>query len=325
MAIGSSSWAVGNYLLECGSEPQDILIYSGNIWQADNESIIEMLSFLEKEGVDDEARLALLGCFKGDVGTFNRIRRRIWSDEEFFHDTFHYSRLSLASDIVDLEQGIHGPSIFCHILSPCGEIRRQELCFESLPYYITKTLARALGTSFWEAPESHDSWATVTSNIIRLLGEDWNQIGGVKRVALLGDLLQPLLDWCPINSIAYERKYKLRNRLLHCQRVLKSWLTVMASAGVDLLQYGEWEECYHQTFSAMWKRTFLVINGCFEQCENNEMKITLLGIHYGEHVDSWKLIWSEPTDELVGHFWRAVEADVPVSIPGAWLEDSEEE
>lgn len=54
---------------------------------------------------------------------------------------------------------------------------------------------------------------------------------------------------------------------------------------------------------------------------NGRMEIRLIALTSGSKVDDWKLWWSEPTDELVGDFWRDVDPE-PLCVPGSWVDDS---
>lgn len=101
------------------------------------------------------------------------------------------------------------------------------------------------------------------------------------------------------------------------------WLNILQDCGVDLNEYGkERKRCMDEEGS---KRDFEIYRDwVFEvldcEADNALLEVRLINFTYGNEPEDWKLWWSEPTDELVGDFWRQMEPE-PLRIPGGWDED----
>lgn len=119
------------------------------------------------------------------------------------------------------------------------------------------------------------------------------------------------------------RQHKIETRLAKCGRAVRLWLDILQECGVDLLEYGRQEKqrlenqengCEFTIFRDVWH------GGSYLDILNGEFEVRLIGFEYGREPGHWKLWWSEPTDSLVGNFWKDMEPE-PLCIPGSWYED----
>lgn len=327
--MSCNSWAISNYLLEQGSElpsSKDMYGLLGARWKAGDESIRQMMIFLRHDGLDDSIRAWILGSFSGDVDAFDRIRRQIWSDDEFFSEAFREMRFHLAWEVATSSaENTSMPAILCHILSPSGIIQQEHIYPESPDYPVMDMLAYVFGASVWQEPGALDCLAIVVGEILTLLREKWyqsisNSAGdySTKSSSPLLKLLRPsFYALCSDACANQRRKRTLQSRLSHCEKALNFWLEALKSAGFNLLEYGKWETENSENGSLNEK--FRVhVDSWNDDHENGIMTIQLLWLQYGQELSDWKLVWSEPTDELAGDFWRLLEPAYLVSLPGAW-------
>ena len=89
-------------------------------------------------------------------------------------------------------------------------------------------------------------------------------------------------------------------------QILRTWVKVVATAGVDLLTYG-------QTEQSLW-RSALVEN-------SNAPRI--YGFHSGMKTNDWEVFVEQAGDRYAGIFWNLIERPEQ-TIPGSWIDEPEE-
>lgn len=99
------------------------------------------------------------------------------------------------------------------------------------------------------------------------------------------------------------------------------WLTILARAGVDLLEYGRCESSFLKNKKRCAKRSYC---SCERIMTKPTIKIRLVGILYGPKAEDWRLCWNEETDEYVGDFWDLVERGPSSTMPGSWDESDQD-
>ena len=85
--------------------------------------------------------------------------------------------------------------------------------------------------------------------------------------------------------------------------LLRSWVSALGEAGVDLVQYGQREKDLWQPY-----------------CVNCIERPRILGFVYGASISNWHVFVEHPGDRYAGIFWGLVE-NPEKSVPGAWIEE----
>ena len=94
-----------------------------------------------------------------------------------------------------------------------------------------------------------------------------------------------------------------------------TWLEMLKEAGVDLIQYGSRENEVLRTtkpHAPQCRRESLGLIPRFRRTR-------VIGFKYGPEVEDWDIWWDEPTDVLVGEFWKLIEHP-PLHVAGEWCE-----
>ncbi|KAI1803617.1 hypothetical protein F4811DRAFT_553696 [Daldinia bambusicola] len=134
--------------------------------------------------------------------------------------------------------------------------------------------------------------------------------GGGKLTALLCAVFSAV-----ISSVPFDRYY-FHFELAKFVASIRKWLEVLALAGVDLEAYGQREygfligSCNLRHITIFWD----------DMC----VKVHFVHFKFGPKPEDWQFYFNEPTDEFAGDFWNLVK-DPPLNIPGAWVEEEEEE
>ena len=96
----------------------------------------------------------------------------------------------------------------------------------------------------------------------------------------------------------------------------QAWLEDLLIAGVDLEAYGELERAAYEeacSNSGYWPHVW-VKNPC----------LYLVSFTYGPRPQDWNFVWDAFVEDFAGEFWQLVEPP-PVRIPGAWVDEDEDE
>jgi hypothetical protein len=143
------------------------------------------------------------------------------------------------------------------------------------------------------------------------LCESWNSLF---REFLLADIgLHQIVDQkTPL--IAFLRGYfyhenRPKDEPLACVTALRSWLTELKAAGVNLSRFGRKEV-------NLWKNEN-VQREVFSVGENGRRWKRLINIVYGANPSDWNIWFSEYSDSYAGEFWDLFEQETGV-MPGSW-------
>jgi hypothetical protein len=145
------------------------------------------------------------------------------------------------------------------------------------------------------------------------LCESWNCL--FREFLLAGiDLHQTVDGKTPL--VAFLQGYfyhdkRPKNESSACVMALRSWLTELKAAGVNLNRFGRKE-------AKLWKsgnvqREIFCVSGIGE-CKR------LINIVYGTYPSDWNIWFSECSDPYAGEFWDLIERDVE-AMPGGWPEE----
>lgn len=97
---------------------------------------------------------------------------------------------------------------------------------------------------------------------------------------------------------------------------LITWITILSSNGVDLLDYGRQErrlyEQGHTTFLQRFRSARTWMRGAQQR--------SLFGIRYGPRPEHWRLWWVVEYEEYAGEFWDLVDSQ-SMRMPGSWVDE----
>ncbi|KAK2751498.1 Ankyrin repeat-containing protein [Colletotrichum kahawae] len=111
-------------------------------------------------------------------------------------------------------------------------------------------------------------------------------------------------------------------------RVLRFWVGVLASAGIDLLEYGRLERQFHETEKAGRFHGFLSRTNSPRRhydhgtavIHTGARRYFIAGFTYGRLPEHWKLWITCENYEYAGDFWKMID-DQATSMPGSWAPD----
>lgn len=337
-----NAWKTSNYLLNYGAwHDSDYAFRIQPLRPGSEKQKAYLEEFLKRDELSDRARVDCLATHCADLDSFTDLVSRIWPHNEFYTPSLETQRLDLAMVLVSsasdtLGPGSPSPAVFQHL---CGSISfAQE--GNSTTTYILSHLTIGLGHAAWQTPDVASQWyraildAAIRLDKAFLMPEQ--QPPGTKSFGFefiklfrtgnpFANMFLTSMAACPGNNHAPNRarKHKIASRLVNCERAVQTWLDILKECDIDLLEYGRQERQRlkgqqngydFRIFRDVWYETPSVStrNGLFE--------VRLMGFEYGRQPGDWKLWWSEPTDELVGDFWREMDPE-PLRIPGSWDDD----
>ncbi|KAI0528511.1 hypothetical protein GGR58DRAFT_495734 [Xylaria digitata] len=323
LSIKCRAWKTSRYLLQHGSE-QLIQIPGPSTRQKDTP---ELRALLEDDWLQDNIRLTLLLAFK-NIQDFSSLRRRILPDYEYWSSNFRYHRLELARAITC--NLCAAPEVFRLVLSKSSHLGHDDIDFnwpECGNRGVLHGIAHVIGFTDWIDSHTSRDWHAVAGEVLQLVRRyetlscirwmSWNWFQSTYGSPFLA-LFEVSFRPTPINV---PRKCKIQARLNACNRTLRVWLKLVKQAGFDLQQYGTREK-RQLAFKELGDPQDFCIFQCdsYDGTSNFRMEIRLITFTYGSEVGDWKLWWSEPTDGLVGDFWREIDPE-PLRIPGSWMGD----
>jgi hypothetical protein len=107
----------------------------------------------------------------------------------------------------------------------------------------------------------------------------------------------------------YHQWGRTRNERSACVTALRSWLTDLKDAGVELDRFGQKEVTIWKSENI--RREVLSVS------ENGVRWRRLINIFYGAHPSDWNIWLSEFSDSYAGEFWDLFEQEIEV-MPGSW-------
>ncbi|KAI1751066.1 hypothetical protein F4782DRAFT_506646 [Xylaria castorea] len=134
--------------------------------------------------------------------------------------------------------------------------------------------------------------------------------------------LTPLLAVICSSSYDYLSRHNMIMKKLISRVTL--WLSKVQSSGHDLEEYGRRET------EMLMDKELQLDNKCMLVPYNDHIRRPkfiigrIRGYQYGPEPKDWKILWSFPEKSYAADFWRLVE-DGPQLVPGAWVEDSDDE
>jgi hypothetical protein len=122
-----------------------------------------------------------------------------------------------------------------------------------------------------------------------------------------------------INSFTYHMGKPVMLRYI--PDLLMSWLSRVQSNGYDLKEYGRREnEMLHDEDLNLCR----VCCYSIDYISSTYKFAQIRGYEYGPEPEDWKILWNFPEKSYAADFWRLVE-DGPQLVPGAWVEDSDDD
>lgn len=338
-----AAWKVSRLLLNYGAEIERDYQPLHSTPVADQNRAIEsdpamrdqILGVLQHESLDDSLKISLLSLLPVNLDTFSSLIRKIWPYNEFYQDNFEDKRIFAAMHLME-HCGHHpsAPGILHHL---CESVTWQCSFHSKL---ILLWFARVLSMSTWGGMELAKDWYGVIFDTVRRFDRT-SVLFEMPRERELNFFClfpgaTPFTELFPKSFVAHPdppfaqckmpiyKHHKVQSRLDHCSKALHLWLDILHKCDIDLMEYGRHEKqkldaqsdgYEFRTFRDVWEEPSNMAwpgNGFFN--------IRLLAFDYGSEVEDWKLWWSEPTDELVGDFWREMEQE-PLRMPGSWNEE----
>lgn len=277
----------------------------------------------------------LTSCWD-DLNSFTSLVGRLWPYGEFYTAAFDGRRLRLLSRLfVNMKVNPPSPAVFQHL---CGSTSFTEEGRST----ITKVLSRiiwALGNSVWYSPDIASKWYSAIRDTVLHLDkaslmpeQQLLEIQEIRTIELFPSP-KPFTNMFLASMLALPgymedlqraRQHKIGSRLANCGRAIQMWLNVLQECGIDLKEYGrqerqrlrDQENGYEfRIYRDVWHES-----PCLST-QNGLFVVRLISFECGRQPGDWKLWWSEPTDGLVGDFWKGIEPE-PFCIPGSWDEDS---
>ncbi|KAF7534521.1 hypothetical protein G7054_g6189 [Neopestalotiopsis clavispora] len=345
-AWAAVSWKSCNYFLDTNPQQLNHITLDCFGQEQNEESGRQLEIFLKRDELPDPFPFVEFINFVGDGASFDRLRKQLWADEEFYGESFITSRSEIASELACFSDEFPSThKFFRNAISPEGRLRSQDIFTGHFPTWkgnIKPTLLHALaaaisaitwrvlkdanhkqslaylnGTSQNSKPfietAMRDDWALVVSEVVPI----WNDL----------HCLVPGENGFDDRTALYWDRSR-STRFLLIEPGLRLWLNILRNAGVDLKEYGKKEAglfisqsvsekpvtMYDVTFGDRLSR----IHG--GDAWGAKFEVNLIGFQYGAEVDDWKLWWSEPSDVFAGDFWKLVESPYQ-PVPGAWVED----
>lgn len=337
-ALWARACRVSGYLVNCGvAQPLAITVgfgrssrYSG----IENETFFEEL--LKYDELNDTLRMQCLASSK-NLDSFTYQVGRLWPYGEFYTEALEHQRLVLAATLVNLSEGPWVPpsAIFQHLCESASLVGAGS----STTTKVLSCIAWGIGHTVWRGPDVEAEWYSAILDTVhrldqflvmpeqQLTGCGLVRFGNIRLSAytpftdmFLGSMFQ--LPGRNGDSKRF-RHHKIGSRLARCAKALQMWLKILQECGIDLSEYGRQEirrlkdqedGGVFNIYRDVWGEN------PYMQTLNGKFELRLIGFEYGNQPEDWKLWWSEPTDSLVGDFWKEVEPE-PLCMPGSWDED----
>lgn len=338
MRIGA--WQVSSYLLDYGAEYDEDFIY-GFLAITSVEDKPSFETFLMHNELSDDVRLALLASCCGSLGYFTEVISRVWPANDFYDGALEDERFNLALEALEnIQFTLPSPSsAICQHL--CASLSLTE-AGTSTTTKILASVAGALGQLVWCDPDFASEWLSVLLDIALRVNkafmmpaqQSFESESYYLRWFPLFSGTKPFTNLFLVSMAANPHReqflkparpgHKIKDRLANCERAAHMWLTILQECGIDLVEYGKQEKqwldnkesgCDFRIFRDVWWDDR-------HETPNGQFEVRLISFKYGSSPGDWKLWWSEPTDELVGDFWREMELEErSLYIPGSWVED----
>ena len=151
---------------------------------------------------------------------------------------------------------------------------------------------------------------------LRLLVKHGSGLTLAQNADLLDHYDSPLAAY--VGTAACRRSHSWDRFEREAQSACKSWLQLLANAGLDLALYGKCESrlLAANGFQVVWQQD--ESHPAIRPCR------AILGLSYGPTVSDWHLWLDCPYDQWAADFWYMLEQDSTVSVPGAWVDEDEE-
>lgn len=336
-ALRIGAWQASGYLLNYGAAQPD---YTFLMWRGcvtgQNETHLKAL--ITKSEINDTVQMICLPYLSQDLKSFTDLIRRCWSYEEFYTAAFEGQRLRLAITLFThgTTENSHYPAFFQHLcessyLADAGSITTTK---------VLSCITWGLGNVVWRDQDVASKWYTAFRDValrldkVLVMPEQQPLGNGLPRFRSI----QLFSTSTPFTNVflasmaeipgykenpEYARQHKIGSRLAKCERAVRLWLDLLQECGIDLLEYGRQVRKRLKDHENGW--TYKIWRDVWHEDPytnnpNGVFDIRLIGFEYGRQPGDWRLWWSEPTDGLVGDFWKEMEP-APLCIPGSWDAD----
>lgn len=277
--------------------------------------------------------------FSRDLNSFNDWIGRTLPDNKFYTTAFEDQRLKLASTLFTIHETSrqsHYPLIFQHLCGPSSLVDAGS----STTTKILSCITWGLGNITWKDQDVASKWySAIRDTALRLdkslimpEQEVHRDFRSCSTSLQLYPPSSPFTDLFLASTFQLPgdntdprcaRQHKIGPRLANCERAVQMWLNILQEGGIDLLDYGRQEKRRLKDHDNDW--TFRIwrdvwYEDTYDINLNGKFEVRLIGFEYGRQPGDWKLWWSEPTDGLVGDFWKEMDPE-PLCIPGSWDED----
>lgn len=289
------------------------------------DNIMQLQRLIQREHQNDLLCAVLLRHYEGSGESFNRFRRSVWPDQEYYHSEFHVQRMRVAISL-----GTGAP------ITPTQTYRMIQYALSHPEYSMPKLdlsisdnfgttllhcLAEAIGC--FQGTVQAVEWHELVRHVLRKASSHETELHlpcrsqGPDYETPFIRLLQGALGCKLFQPI--DRRSSTQRCLRNCQAALVLWLSDLQSCGVDLMSYGREEQLFlHQSNSKRDIRTKL--HSCWYGAP-----LRLIDFDFGATPHEWRLYWSESTDVFAGEFWSLVEphdntfgAKSLSTMPGSW-------
>lgn len=311
--------------------PLSYLVWSGSVGGEQGHPLLPSLRILLRRSEElyetpEETIGGILSEFHGTAEEFLFCQQRCCPN---FYRMPQWTRVAVAARAASgVWDAYHMPEMIRTVLGESvlgAEMLQKEWASENYPATVTlvHSVAQKLGRSqagmqrchstarkpFQGSKEFEASWTECDEFKRQIkLCESWNCL--FREFLRAGIDLHQIVDG-KTALIAFLQGYfyhdkRPKNESSACVMALRSWLTGLKAAGVNLNRFGRKEV-------KLWK------SGNVQReisCINGEW-IRLINIVYGAYPSDWNLWFSECSDSYAGDFWDLIEWEVE-AMPGGW-------
>ncbi|KAI3319588.1 hypothetical protein HD806DRAFT_508535 [Xylariaceae sp. AK1471] len=249
---------------------------------------------------------------------------RIYRSMLYYQCPFHHEtpvKERMESAWYASHYSITSPAVFKEILQPDWSANFKALCGLSGPSSLIYIIAVGLSISTLKTSLYSSTWSSLVGDAIR----GGANVHGVSKVLHYPPHQRGPVT--PLLGVIYQDLFRfptMRGRVARKLPVnffsLRTWLSALKAAGIDLTRYGRKEQemlvkgkvsRYLQPHPQQRSSAF------YDKPRSRDPLFVIYGFRYGSEPEDWEVYWAQCTEEYAREFWEYIE-NLPLQIPGAW-------